>query len=284
MKYLTKFEAPVLGFSFLKQYVDCLCKNKLIKIEKNSGKVVYEREVLKKDGLSRILIADNGQIFLSDFCTLYMFDGNKYELVNEWQIGYDLSSDICGMLADKNTIYCSVRNGRLVAIDRSSFDIKEYNVSDSSMWSLKAYDKYILCGTVDGSLLFINKEIYETERRITLGKKNIRSLYINDGILYAAGQDKQLFKINLSSLEITDIKRNVHKKMFNCVGLYDNMFITISYPCSEIAIWDKNTLEKIKGIQIPLKLCGCTCIDEDKLYICSRNIPGIGMIDLHGIL
>ena len=280
MEYLTRLEAPVLGFSFLNQQIDCLCGKNMIKVEKNSGKVVYEKEILKKDGLSRILLADNEQIFVSDFCTLYMFSRNKYELLEKWQIGKDLSSDICGMMIDRNTIFCSVRNGKLVTIDRSSFNIKEYNVSDSSMWSLKIYDKYLVCGTVNGRLLLLNRETFETERKFNLGKQNIRSLYINNGILYAAGQDKQLFRINLSSLEIIDIKKNVHKKMFDCVGLYDNMFITVSFPCNEIAMWDKNTLEKVKEIQIPLKLSGCTHIDESKLYICSRNIPGIGIIDL----
>lgn len=68
--------------------------------------------------------------------------------------------------------------------------------------------------------------------------------------------------------------------MFDCVGLYDNMFITVSFPCNEIVMWDNNTLEKVKEIQVPLKLSGCTHIDEGKLYICSRNIPRIGIIDL----
>lgn len=137
-----------------------------------------------------------------------MFSRNKYELLDKWQIGKDLSSDICGMMIDRNKIFCSVRNGKLVTIDRSSFDIKEYNVSDSSMWSLKTYDKYLMCGTVNGSLLLLNRETFETERKFNLGKQNIRSLYINNGILYAAGQDKQLYRINLSSLEIIDIKKN----------------------------------------------------------------------------
>lgn len=39
-------------------------------------------------------------------------------------------------------------------------------------------------------------------------------------------------------------------KSFNVtVGIYENMLITVSYPCSEIALWDKNTLEKRRVIK-----------------------------------
>ena len=72
--------------------------------------------------------------------------------------------------------------------------------------------------------------------------------------------------------------------MFDCAGLYDDMVVTVSYPCSEIVLWNKNTLEKIKEINLPLKLSGDTYIDENKLYICSRNISGIGLIYIWTII
>ena len=121
------------------------------------------------------------------------------------------------------------------------------------------------------------------EKKLILGKQNIRSLYINGTILYAAGQDKKLFKISLPEFEILEIQKNVHKKMFDCIGLYDDMLVTVSYPCSEIALWDKDTLEKNNEIQIPLSLSGNAFIDGDKLYISSRNICGIRLIDLSDV-
>ena len=48
MEYLIRLEAPMLGFSFIDKKIDCLCGKKLIKIEKNSGKVVYDKEILKR--------------------------------------------------------------------------------------------------------------------------------------------------------------------------------------------------------------------------------------------
>jgi len=32
----------------------------------------------------------------------------NYELLGKWQLGNDLSSDICGMAVDYDTIYCSI--------------------------------------------------------------------------------------------------------------------------------------------------------------------------------
>lgn len=275
MEYLAKLEAPVLGFSLQGDHIDCLCGKKLQKLEKKSGKLIYEREIFEKEGLARNMCVDNGQIFISDFCTLYAFSQERYELLGQWQLGEDLSSDICGMAMDRNTVYCSIRNGKLITVGRTSFLRREYAVSDSSMWSLKIYDSYLLCGTVAGQLLLLDRETLAVQKRLLLGKQNIRSLFVSDKILYAAGQDKRLYKISLPDLEVMNVKRNVHKKMFDCAGLCGNAIVTISFPCSEIALWDKNTLEKVGEIPVPLKLSGCTHIDGEKMYISSRNIDGI---------
>lgn len=280
MEYLARLEAPVLGFSVQENHIDCLCGKKLQNIDKESGNLLYEREIFEKEGLARIMLADNGQIFISDFCTLYAFRQDSFELLGKWQLGEDLRSDICGMAVDKNTVYCSIRNGKLITMKRDSFQRQEYVVSDSSMWSLKIYGRYLLCGTVDGQLLLLDKETMAVQKRLRLGKQNIRSLYIDEKTLYAASQDKKLYKISLPELEVIDMKRNVHKKMFDCAGLYRDVIVTVSFPCSEIALWNKDTLEKVGEIPVPLKLSGCTYIDGEKIYISSRNIDGIMSIQL----
>ncbi len=280
MEHLVYLESPVLGFCVKEHYIDCLCKRSLQKIEKATGKIVYKKDLFEKDGLAKILVADEKQIFISDFCTLYVLNEDNYEIVGKWKLGEDLSSDICGMTVDEKRVYCSIRNGRLITVDRSSFAKKEYSVSASSMWSLKIYDRCLLCGTVDGQLLFLDRESMSICKKLILSKQNIRSLYVDDTILYAASQDKKLFKICLPSLEILEVQKNVHQKMFDCAGLYDDKLVTISYPSSEIALWDKDTLKKSSTIKIPLSLSGNACIDGNKLYISSRNIYGIGLLNL----
>lgn len=143
------------------------------------------------------------------------------------------------MAVDSNTIYCSIRNGKIITVDRQTYRVDEFIVSESSMWSIKTYDSYLVSGT-------------------------------------------KLFKISMRNFEIESLIKNVHKKMFDCAGIYGYMLVTVSYPCSEIGFWNKDTLEKIKVINIPLKLSGRTHIENNFMYISSRNIFGINKIKLNG--
>lgn len=281
MDYLIKSEGAVLGFCVKKQYIDFLCKKTLYKFDKESETVIYKKEIFEKEGMARIMTADENRIYISDFCTLYVLDGNNYELIVKLKIGENLSSDICGMATDKNKVYCSVRNGSIVTVDKSSFEKKEYHLSESSMWSLKIYGNKLLCGTVDGQLLLLEREKMSINKKLILSKQNIRSLYLSDKTLYAACQNKKLFKIDLEEFEVTGLQKNAHNKMFDCVGIYEDMLLTVSYPCGEIALWDINTLEKRKEFKTALSLSGSAYIEENKLYITSRNIYGIGIIYLN---
>lgn len=280
MEHIAELGGTVTGFNVREQHIDCLCGKNLVKIDRQSRDIILQKTIFEKEGLSRKLTADNEQIFIYDFCTLYVLDQNTYELIGKWQLGNDLSSDICGIAVDSNTIYCSIRNGKIITLDRQSFQIKEFIISESSMWSIKIYDPYLICGTVAGKLLLLDKSTLSIEKELVLGKKNIGSLLIDAQTLYAAGHDGKLFKINLGDFNIAASIKNVHKKMFSCAGIYDDMLVTISHPCSEIAFWNKNTLEKIKCTAIPLKLSGHAHIENNYLYISSRNIPGIDRIPL----
>lgn len=85
----------------------------------------------------------------------------------------------------------------------------------------------------------------------------------------------------MRNFEIEFSIKNVHKKMFDCVGIYEDMLVTVSYPCSEIAFWNKDALKKIKVFNIPLRLSGHTYIENNIMYITSRNILGIDKIKLN---
>lgn len=246
MEHIATLGGIVTGFSVTEHCIDCMCGQNLVKIDKNSLDIISQKPVFEKEGLSRKLTADGELIFVYDFCTLYVISQKNYELLGKWKLGNDLSSDICGIAVDHNTVYCSIRNGKIMTLDRQSYLVKEFAVSESSMWSIKTYGSYLVCGTVDGRLLLLDKATLSMEKAIVLGKKNIGSLYIDGETLYAASHDGRLFKISMSAFEIESSIKNVHKKMFHCAGLYQDMLVTVSYPCSEISIWNKNTLEKSK--------------------------------------
>ncbi len=280
MEQMVVLDGIVTGFNVTEHCIDCMCGKNLIKIDKYTREIICQKPIFEKDGLSRKLIADEEQIFIYDFCTLYVLNQKNYDLIGKWQLGTDLSSDICGIAVDKDTIYCSIRNGKVIAVDRKQYRAEEYTVSESSMWSIKTYDSYLVCGTVDGKVLLLDKTALSIEKALVLGKKNIGSLFFDGETLYAASHDGKLFKISMRTFEIQSSMKHVHKKMFDCVGIYENMLITVSYPCSEIAFWNKNTLEKIKVMNIPLQLSGRTQIEDNVLYLSSRNISGIDKITL----
>lgn len=280
MEHVVELGGIVTGFHVAAQSIDCMCGKDLIKIDKQSSNIILRKTVFEKEGLSRKLIADDEHIYIYDFCTLYIFRLRDYAPLGKWQLGNDLSSDLCGIAVDHDTVYCSIRNGKIMTLDKQTNEIKEYAVSESSMWSMEPYGPYLLCGTVDGKLLRLDQSTISIEKCLVLGKKNIGSLLIHGETLYAASHDGKLFKINLNSLEIETSTKNAHKKMFVCAGIWENLLITVSYPCSEIAFWDQDTLEKRKIINTPLKLSGRTYMEDDFMYIASRNIFGIDRIAL----
>lgn len=270
----------VADFAVAGPRIDCIFGRELLKLDKNTGDILLRRTVFEKDGLSRKLIARGGELFVYDFCTLHIFRREDFEPLWSRQLGEDLSSDICGMAVDENAVYCSIRNGKLMALDRQSYLMRENLVSGSSMWSVKVYGNGLLCGTVDGKLLDIDKSSLTVKRELALGKKNIASLLADGGILYAAGQDGRLFKIDPDTLEVLAQVKNAHKKMFRLAGVYEDAVITVSPPCSEIAFWDRGSMERTQLLSVPLKLSGRAVIDVDRLYISSRNIPGIDVLRL----
>lgn len=281
MEHIAELGGIVTGFNVTEQCIDCINGKDLLKIDKYSRNIICQKTIFEREGLSRKLIADAEQIYIYDFCTLYVFSQKNYEMLGKWQLGNDLSSDICGITVDNDIVYCSIRNGKIITLDKQSYLIKEFIVSKSSMWSIKTYNQYLICGTVDGELLLLDKSTFSIEKKLVLGKKNIGSLYIDREILYAASHDGKLFKIDMKNFEIETSMKKVHKKMFVCAGIYGDMLVTVSFPCSEIAFWNKDTLEKIRVINIPLKLSGCTYIENDFMYISSRNILGIDKIKLN---
>ena len=280
MEHIAELGKIVTGFNVTEQYIDCMCGTDLLKMDKYSRDIICQKTIFEKEGLSRKLIADDEQIYIYDFCTLYVLNQKNYELIGKWQLGNDLSSDICGIVVDHDNIYCSIRNGKIITLDKQSYLAKEFTVSESSMWSIKTYEQYLICGTTDGKLLLLDKSTLSTLKNLVLSKKNIASLHIDGETLYAASHDGKLFKINLKNFEIETFMKNIHKKMFVCAGICRDMLVTVSYPCSEIALWNKDTLEKIKVINTPLKLSGRTHIENDYMYITSRNILGIDRIQL----
>lgn len=282
MNEYVNFNKCVTGFSLDNQYIDCISNDSVIKIDRNTKKVVHSTKLFQKEGFSRDLIANDNFLFIRDFYTLYILDKVDYSCKSTIQLGTDLKTDICGMTIDKNNIYACIRNGKISVIDIDNHTIKgTYQISCGSIWDLHSYNNILIGGSVNGELFFLDNSELVISNKLLLGKQNIASILLHENVVYAAGQDKALYLVDISSRECIKKKNNVHNRMFDCVGIYKDLIITISYPLSLISFWDKDTLEFKKSITIPLKLSGRTVLENDTLYIASRNINGIVSLDLN---
>lgn len=281
MNYLINLEKCVTGFCIDNQYIDCISNESVYKIDRHTKEIIYSKKLFKKEGFSRNLISNNKLLFIRDFYTLYIMNKSNYSILSTLQLGADLSSDICDMTIDENNIYACMRNGAIKVIDFHNFTIQEINqISSTSIWGLHSYKDILLGVNVGGDLLNINKANMELNKSISLSKQNIGSFSIDMNKIYAAGQDKILYLVDIESGKCISKKRNAHKRMFDCVGIYNNYIITVSYPCNEISFWNKETLESESTISVPLALSGRTMIENDTLNIASRNINGIISFDL----
>ena len=73
MEHIVEVDGIVTGFNITEQCIDCMCGKELIKIDKYSCDIILKKTVFEKKGLSRKMIVHDGQIFVYDFCTLYLF-------------------------------------------------------------------------------------------------------------------------------------------------------------------------------------------------------------------
>lgn len=268
-----ELDGNVAGFGIENGEINCLSGNDLVKII--DGTVVRRRTVFEKAGAARFYGENSRSIVIADFCTLHSFSRETFERENEIRLGNDLTNDICSLFVDGDTAYCAIRNGGIAKTQLADFTYERYPTSDASIWEISCFDGVLLCGTVDGHILKIDKETMRIVGDVTLSKKNIKSIHQDGSKLYAASQDMKLFVLDFETLDVLTVKRNIHKSMYYIAGSADRCIVTISHPASEISVWDKESLENIRVIREPLKLSGPVKLDGNILCYASRNFNGI---------
>ena len=266
----------VSGFGIQNGEINCLAGNDLIKIAE--GAVVLQKTVFEKSGAARFYGENDRHIVIVDFCTLTAFSKETFEKEREIKIGNDLTSDICYLYVDGEYAYCSIRNGGIAKVRIEDFTYEICPTSDSSIWETIGSDEVLYCGTVDGHILKIGKDMMRIIRDAAISKKNIKSIQKDGNILFAASQDMKLYVLNAETLEVLAVKRNIHKYMYFIAGVTDRYIVTVSHPASEISVWDKETLENLRVISEPLRLSGPIKLEGGILYYASRNFNGIKMM------
>jgi hypothetical protein len=186
---------------------------------------------------------------------LYAISGKEFIKI-ESALGYDEAN-----------VYASIRNGGFAVIHKATGEVKGYSISESSIWEM-IISEYIYAGNVDGNLLVIDKPGIKVLKKKAVHKKNLKSLLLEDEIIYTASQDLSIVKINKDTLEIIDSHKHCHKKMFYYAGIWQDFLLTVSPPCGEMKIWNKQDLSLCKTIG---RGTWGSFIDGDILYEISGN-------------
>ena len=283
MSRLIEAGAPVVGFCLHDDKCFLLCGNDLIKADAKTGNIEKQKKIFAKDGKSRLIRTNGNVIAVSDFCTLSVYDADKFEKLFEKELGDDLTSDLCGLSADESALYACIRNGGLVKIALSDFSQSSTVIGNASSWSLAVWEDKLYAGTVDGKLLMLDKNTLKTEATLQVSRQNVKSLYRSGSTLYAAGQDKKLYVIDLGTFSLVRKTAGIHPMMFDVIGEKDGILYTVSHPASEISGWDKNGA-KVCSLPYRLRLSGSSCIYEDAILISSRNINGVDRIELSDMI
>ena len=268
-----ELDGNVSGFGLENGELNCLAGNELVKLI--GGMAVLKKTVFEKSGAARFYGENSRRIVVADFCTLHAFSKETFEREHEIRIGNDLTSDLCALFADDEYAYCAIRNGGVARVGLDDFHYEIYPTSDASIWEIVGFGGLLVCGTVDGHILKIDRETMRIVRDAALSKKNIKSIRKDGEKLYAASQDGKLYVLDAETLDILAVKRNLHRYMYHIAGWTDSCLVTVSHPASEIALWDRETLESIRVIREPLRLSGPIRLDGGWLYYASRNFNGI---------
>jgi hypothetical protein len=190
------------------------------------------------------------------------------------------------MISDDRKLYISIRNGTIAKIDTEKIKNVTYNkVSNSSIWKIISSDDFLYGGNVDGHFIVIDKNNLKVIKDVKVHKKNLKSLFKYESFIYTASQDKSIAILDTNKeYEIIRIRNNIHKKMFQIAGVWNDILISICFPNGELSFWSLKSLDHIKTITISPSLTGETAIKDNILFLASRSINGLLALNLNNII
>ncbi|NLM97386.1 MAG: hypothetical protein GX175_07245 [Halanaerobiaceae bacterium] len=238
---------PVLKFKKEGDLLYVISDKEIMKADINTGDVIQSKEVFPKNSRTRDLLIDKDIIYSRDFYKLHKIDKETLEINKTWELGIDLSSDICTLDHDEKNIYIAIRKGDFAVINKASGEVRVYPISESSIWDMIISDN-IYAGNVDGEFIVIDRADFKVIYKKKIHKKNLKSLLLAGDEIFTASQDLCISRINKNNYEILDSCKKCHKKMFYLVGNWKDFLLTMSPPCFEMKFWDMSDLSLYKTI------------------------------------
>lgn len=246
-KTFIELDHPILRCKKAGDMLYMIAGKELIKVDITTASVAQRRAVFPENSRTRELVIDGNTAYCRDFYRLYKVDLSSLEIVDTWNLGSDLSSDICAVDYDEYNVYVSIRNGGFAVIAKSSGEVTFHSLSQTSIWEMIVDDK-IYAGNVGGELLVIAQDRIAVVQSKALHKKNLKSLLLEGDVIYTASQDLSIAKVDKVTLELVAVKKRCHQKMFYLAGIWENYLLTVSPPCGEMKVWHKTDLALCKMI------------------------------------
>ena len=281
---LIDIKKPINSFTFDKECFFVLSTKDLMKYQKDGVDPITYKKLFEKDGSTRKLMVDNDFLYCKDFIIFHILDKYNLDHLKILSLGSDLKSDICGISVDEKNIYACIRNGSIAVIRKTeNFEPEYFNVSSSSIWSIKTDSNFLYAGNVEGNLLKIDKKSMETSTLGKFNKSNLRSVMIDESNVITASQDKGLILWNKEDLNIKQVKKKAHEKMFDVIGTWNDSVLTACFTTGEVKFWSLQKLDLELSVRIPICYPGEATIDDDRIYLSSKSINGLLYANLNDL-
>lgn len=259
---LIELDKPILRSMKSGNTLYVIAGKEFVRVDSETCEILRKAEIFAEDSKTRYFIIDSDAIYCRDFYRLYRIDKETLEIVDRWELGSDLSSDICALGSDETNVYASIRNDGFAVIDKFSGDVKTYAVSESSIWDMIASDR-IYAGSVNGNLYIIDKPGIKVLEKKPVHKKNLKSLLLDGDVIYTASQDLSIAKVDKDTLDVIDRRKHCHNKMFYIAGIWQDYLVTVSPPCGEMKVWNKSDFSLYRTVN---RGNWDSFIDGDMLY------------------
>ena len=225
------------------------CKRSMFKYDLTDMHPVAHNTVFKKDGKARGFAVGADFIYLRDFCDLYILAKDDLQVVDTIRIGQDLSSDICGVTCDAQSVYLSIRNGQIAVPDLMTKAVERFQISQSSFWGMCVTESRLYAGSVGGELIEIEKSGMRVSRTAALGKKNIYSVVCGGDFIYTVSQDMAIKSTRADTFETVCTAKKAVGGMANLLGIHDGMLFAAD--SGKVSVWNTDTLELTERFAFP---------------------------------
>ena len=225
------------------------CRRSMHKYDLNNMRKVAQNVIFNKDGKARAFSVNGDEIYLTDFCDLYILDKSDFTVRHSQRIGTDASSDLGAVRFDEQNAYIGMRNGKMAVMDVQTRAVSIRQPGDSSFWDFCAFDGRIYAGTVAGELLEIDTQSMRALRKTSLGNKNVYSVVPHERLIYTVSQDMTLKAAHIETFEVIAQAKKAVRGMARILGFAGDRLIVAD--SGKVSIWDASALMHIETLEFP---------------------------------